>query len=128
MVKCPKCRRKIPDESIDPIGVLCPGCGSKIQLADVGGVANIGECKGCCALFPTSQLAPVPLGLRIVAFPLILLMLLHHPAHIRRHGHEIFDQYCPGCWKRQAFCYAGVGLWSLALAIGLIYKLVANAQ
>lgn len=145
MIKCPKCRRKFPDASIDANGVLCPGCGSKVEIpaanSDAGDVqpvaeslssvseprfATVGECKRCRGAFPASQLIPVPLVLRIVAFPLILLMLLHHPWHIARHGPELVEKFCPRCQKRQAICYSVVGIWSSALVVGLIYELIIN--
>lgn len=131
MIECPYCRRELPDASIAAGGSFCPGCGTKLERPNanfVGGHddAAVGECKRCRAAFPASQLAPAPLVLRAVAFPLILALLLRRPLTLGGHATELADEYCPSCRKRQIFCYFVVGLWSSALVIGLIYEWVVK--
>jgi hypothetical protein len=119
----------LPETSIAAGGSLCPGCGTKIwsdaTLPDPR-LETVEECERCRAAFPASQLAPAPLALRMVAFPLILLMLLHRRSNISRHGHELVAKFCPSCRKRQIVCYFVVGIWSSALVIGLIYEWVVK--
>jgi hypothetical protein len=161
MIRCPKCRRKFSDESIDPEGVLCPGCGAKVERPPATGVDHVqavddspaqsqpqsfgrehrppstpfetgnitvGKCSRCAAALPASQLLAVPLVLRIVAFPLILLALLHHPWNIGHRGRELVDKYCPRCRIRQMVCYIVVGIWCIAGVIVLICEQVNKSR
>jgi len=82
------------------------------------------QCDRCHTRLPKSQLTPVPLVLRILAFPMILVLLLKSPSRIARH--ELTDRYCPNCRRVQVISHVVVGIWSAVLVIAVVYQLTTG--
>jgi hypothetical protein len=76
-------------------------------------------CCSCGCRNPRGGLRPVPLWLRIAAFPMIAIILIK-----RRGGSELSDEFCENCRPKQIFCYFVVGIWSMAIVGFLIWELL----
>ena len=78
-----------------------------------------GTCASCGRSGGRGDYRPVPMWLRIAAFPMIAIIF------IKRLGDwQLVDEYCESCRPKQIFCYVIVGIWSVSFVGYLLWEVL----
>lgn len=90
-----------------------------------GNLMSYGNCCRCHSRVKESELAPVPLALRVFAFPMLIVAILSRPLRMLRPGalgRDFMGRFCVSCRRRQVICHIVVGVWSAIFLIAILHQ------